>query len=333
MKKTLITIVATVVATIAVLIAAQYAFVYFMTRKPIDYSVVMTDYARQWQAKDYAGAERTLLDGLANGALAEPYYQFLLHGSLADLYHRSLGDVAAAEKQYRAALAIESGIELPIFPDGRAEMLISFATLLDESGRYDEAIERFLEAQGAFRGQGYVDPTREARIAMGLGIAYVHRKDFDRGEYYLHETVKRAEAQTPPNLNLKTLAYNNLAWMYKRSARYDEALEAAQKGIRIAEVVDIPQLLVTLYDTQAQILLALKRYDEALSYSEKSLTTLPDSDYMSAVHYRTHGNILAASNRTGDACKSLAKALELYAKAGNGEERLATQQEATALAC
>lgn len=121
--------------------------------------------------------------------------------------------------------------------------------------------------------------------------------------------------------------------MYKRSARYDTALEAAEKGIRVAEVVEDQQLLATLYDTQAQILLALNRFDEALGYSEKSLTKLPDSDYMSAVHYRTHGNILAASNRAGDACRSLAKALEFYAKARNEKERLATQREGAALAC
>jgi tetratricopeptide (TPR) repeat protein len=339
LKRALISIFATLGVIAVLLVAALYVFGQMMDRRSVmtptrsDYSEVMASYARQWQAKDYVGAERILLDGLANEALAKPNYQFALHGSLADLYHRSLGDVAAAEKQYRAALVFDFDNEFPMFLDSRAELLIAFATLLDESGRYEEAIERFLEVQGSFRGQNYVDPITEARISMGLGIAYVHHKDFDRGEYYLEETVKRAEALTPPNLDLKTLAYNNLAWMYKRSVRYDKALEAAQKGIRIAEVVDNPQLLVTLYDTQAQILLALKRFEEALSYSEKSLTTLPDSDYMSAVHYRTHGNILAASNRTGDACKSLTKAQELYAKAGNEKERLATQQEATALAC
>lgn len=333
MKKILITIVATVVATIAVLVAAQYAFVHFMTRTSEDYSEVMAAYSERWQAKDYAGAEGILIEGLANEALVEPHHQFLLHGMLADLYHRSLGNVTAAEKQYRAALAIDSVNVSPMFPDGRAEILISLATLLDESGRYEEAIQRFLEAQSVSKGLEYMDPTREARISMGLGIAYVHHKDYDRGEYYLDETVKRAEAQKPANLELKTLAYNNLAWMYKRTARYDKALEAAEQGIRIAEVVDIPQLEVTLYDTQAQILLALKRFEEALAYSEKSLTTLPDSDYMSAVHYRTHGNILAASNRTGEACKSLVRAQELYAKAGNEAERCAAQQEAAALAC
>jgi hypothetical protein len=70
-----------------------------------------------------------------------------------------------------------------------------------------------------------------------------------------------------------------------------------------------------------------------LSYSQKGLTTLPDSDHMSAVQHRAHATILASLGRKTDSRKSLAKALEFYAKARNEKERLATQQEAAALAC
>lgn len=70
-----------------------------------------------------------------------------------------------------------------------------------------------------------------------------------------------------------------------------------------------------------------------MSYSQKSLTTLPGSGHMPAVQHRTHATILASPGRKTDSCKSLAKALEFYAKARNEKDRLATQQEAAALAC
>lgn len=100
MKRALTSIFATLVVIAALLVAALYAFGQLMDRRSgtppsrSDYSEVMADYARQWQAKDYVGAERILADALANEALAKPNFRFALHGSLADLYHRSLGDMA-----------------------------------------------------------------------------------------------------------------------------------------------------------------------------------------------------------------------------------------------
>ncbi len=160
-----------------------------------------------------------------------------------------------------------------------------------------------------------------------------HDGDFDRGEYYLEETRKRAEAQSPADPYMKALAYNNLAWMYLRGKQYGKALPPAQEGLRIAEVLGDKGVLSTINDTQAQILLAMKRFDEALSFSEKSLSGPAGSDYVSAVQYRTHATILASLDRKADSCKSLAKAQEFYAKARNEKERSATQQEAAALAC
>lgn len=330
MKKTLLIIVATVVGTIAVLAVALYTYIYLASQPSEAYAAVQRDFYTRLDTQDYAGAERVLLDAVANETFADPVYQFSLHTSLAGLQQEYMKNVSAAEKHYRAAFAIDLGEAPVMLLESKADMMLYFAVMLDESGRYDVAVKYFQEALAVTKN---VNPVRELQIFIAMGVAYVHLKDFDRGEFYLEEARKRAGAREPADLGMKGLIYNNLAWMYLRSARHDKALDAAQSGLRIAEVLNDKSFLATIYDTRAQILLALNCHEEALSDSERSLITQPGTDYMFAVHYRTHGIILASLDRKAEGCKSLAKALELYVRAGNDKEHQATRREADALAC
>ncbi len=330
MKKTLITIVATVVATIAVLALAVYTYFHVENRAEQQFAELHRNVFAKLDAQDPKAAEQLLIAAVADEAFAAPEYQFSLNGMLAGLNSEYKKDAAAAERYTMAALAVDSSAFPPPLMGNRVHVLVELAATLDSTGRYEEAIKYFHEA---FDLAKEVNPALESQIIMSLGIAYVHDGDFDRGEYYLEETRKRAEAQSPADPYLKALAYNNLAWMYLRSTQYDKALPPAQEALRIAEVLGDKGVLSTVNDTQAQILLAMKRFDEALSFSEKSLSGPSGSDYISAVQYRTHATILASLDRKTDSCKSLAKALEFYAKARNEKERLATQREAAALAC
>ncbi|MFZ5674467.1 MAG: tetratricopeptide repeat protein [Pseudomonadota bacterium] len=315
MKKTLITIAATFVGTIAILILGLYGYYSFEMRQIEPYSETMTAFYGKLEAKDHGGAEKVLLDALADERFSDPFLKFEMHGTLARLYSAEMKNFGAAERQYLAALALDPGAEVPMADRGKLNLLTDFAVMLDDGGRYPDAVARLEQALRIVQDS---DPALKTRIFMSLGIAHVHNKDFDRGEFYLEETRKRIEAQPPSDLRdlkVKALAYNNLAWMYQRKAQFEKALSMMPQAFRVADVLGDVELNSTLNDTQAQILL------------------VRDSDYLSAVNYRTHGKILAALDRTGDACKSLAKARDYYAKAANEQERAAAQQEAAAFAC
>jgi tetratricopeptide (TPR) repeat protein len=303
---------------------------YLTTKVSQEYGEVVGQYFARVAEKDYGAAERVLLDALANPSFSDSSLQFTIHATLAGLYSWHMKDQAAAEKHYLAALESDGDSRNAIFLDGKSGLLFELANVLDETGRYDEAVKYFQESLNISKG---ANPVREMQTFMNMGIAYVHLKDFDRGEYYLEEARKRIDAQEPVDLHAKSLAYNNMAWMYRRSARYDKALQFAQDGAAIAEIMNDKQLKATLYDTLAQILFAQARYEEALKYSEKSLMTLPESEYMTAVNYRTHGSILLSLNRRVDGCKSFVQALDFYARAGNEKERLALLQESRAQGC
>lgn len=330
MKKTLVTIVATVVATVAVLALVAYTYFHIENQAEQRFAELHRNVFTKLDAQDPVAAEQLLLAAVADEAFSAPEYQFSLNGMLAGLNSEYKKDAAAAERYTMAALAVDASAFPPLLKSNRVHVIVELAATLDSSGRYGEAIKYFHEAASLAR---EVNPALESQIIMSLGIAYVHDGDFDRGEYYLEETRKRAEAQSPADPYMKALAYNNLAWMYLRGKQYGKALPPAQEGLRIAEVLGDKGVLSTINDTQAQILLAMKRFDEALSFSEKSLSGPAGSDYVSAVQYRTHATILASLDRKADSCKSLAKAQEFYAKARNEKERSATQQEAAALAC
>lgn len=330
MKKTFITIIATVMATIAVLALAVYTYFHIENRAEEQFAELHRNVFARLDAKDPEAAEQLLLAAVADETFSAPEYQFSLNGMLAGLNGEYKKDAAAAERYTMAALTVDSSGFPPQLKGNRVHVMVELAATLDSSGRYREAIKYFHEAASLAK---EVNPALESQIIMSLGIAYVHDGDFDRGEYYLEETRKRAEAQSPADPYLKALAYNNLAWMYLRSAQHDKALPPAQEALRIAEVLGDKGVLSTINDTQAQILLAMRRFEEALIFSEKSLSGPAGSDFISAVQHRTHATILASLDRKIDSCKSLAKALELYAKARNEKERAATQRESTALAC
>lgn len=331
MKRTLLTVLVTIVGTVVAIGLALYTYRQVATAPSETFEWVRIQYYEQVQAKNYAAAEQVLLDALTNQALSGPLYQISLQTNLASLNLWFLKNREAAEKHYRAALAIDVEDDAPGMPAMRASLLLELGGLLDESGRYDEALEYLQQSLRIY--QKMNDPIGEQMSLMGLGLAYTHLGDFDRGKYHLEEVRKRMEAQAPADPSWKSQIYNNLAWMYLRMAQYDEALQHAQKGLAIAELLDAKDVKALLYDTTAQILLAQSRLEEALSYSEKSLAPLPEGEYQAATNYRSHGRILLSLNRKSEACKSFVRAMELYVTARNEKERSAMQQEIGKQSC
>ncbi|WP_162919011.1 tetratricopeptide repeat protein [Taklimakanibacter deserti] len=331
MKRTLLTVLATIVGTLVATGLAVYTYLQVETDPLAEFERVRAEYVVHVEAKDYAAAERVLLDAVPNPALSQPFYQVGLQTSLASLNVRFLKNREVAERHYRAALAVEPENDTPGLRAIRAALLLELGMLLDESGRYDEALEYLQQSLRVYQEIG--DPTGEQKSLLSLGLVYGHLGDFDRGKYHLEEVRKRAEAQEPADPSWKALVYNNLAWMYRRMAQYDEALRHAEKGLAIAELLDDKRLRAALYDTIAQILLAQSRFEAALSYSEKSLAPPPEGEYMAAANYRSHGWILVAMKRNSEACTSFARAMELYSIVRNEKERLAMQQEISKAGC
>jgi tetratricopeptide (TPR) repeat protein len=331
MKRTLLTVLATIVGTLVATGLALYTYLQLATDPRAEFERVRSEYFAHVEAKDYAAAEQVLLTALPNPTFAWPPHQIALHTSLASLNMRFLKNRKEAEKHYRAALAVDPEDDARGLHSMKVVSLRELGILLDESGRYDEALEYLQQSLQVY--QEISDPTGEQKSLLSLGLVYIHLGDFDRGKYHLEEVRKRAEAQEPADPSWKSQVYNNLAWMYRRMAQYDEALRHAEQGLAIAELLEDKPLRAVIYDTIAQILLAQSRFEEALSYSEKSLAPLPEGEYMAAANYRSHGRILVAMKRNSEACMSFARAMEFYVIVRNEKERSAMQQEASKQGC
>ena len=247
---------------------------------------------------DAIGAYRSVLD-------IEPDHVDALN-NLANC-HRENGENGAAEVFYRRALAL-----------GRdANALTNLGTLLQASGRHEEAFDHLDEAVR-------VAPESVACL-LNLGVALNEKRNFARAEavmtraleldpqfpeaaYNLANTLQTqgrlAEALTLYQRELALNpahadAHNNLGNVCKELAEYESAAKAFDTAIRLR-----PDFIAA-YNNSANLLRTLGRMDDAEARLGRALAIDP----VSSVTHNNLGNILKDTGRLDDGIASYRLAL------------------------
>ena len=107
------------------------------------------------------------------------------------------------------------------------------------------------------------------------------------------------------------IAINNLAWIIcEEHGKYQQALELAQRGLRIA-----PNY-IDLIDTRGVVYYKLGQHDKAIQDFTRCLEMYPDGTPAAAASYLHLGRALASLGQKDEAIESLKKTLELNTKNG-----------------
>ena len=239
--------------------------------------------------KDWAGATKTLLAVLK----VDPKHKLApaIHFHAGDALLRS-GDHAAAGRQFEQVVA--SGAAAEQWADDAVRGLVQVALQTKDHQTVDK-----LAADFSTR---FADSPLKTNVQRMLGQSLVQRKRYDRAVEVLEALVK---ADTPKQQDLDdryllTLAYEGLG-------RHEEAL-----GV-LLPVIDSATggLKADAQLTKASLLIAMKRFEEAIAPLKAFLDTQPTGD--PAV--RGLGQLAICYARTGkfdDAKRSYAELLKKY---------------------
>jgi len=108
------------------------------------------------------------------------------------------------------------------------------------------------------------------------------------------------------------IAINNLAWiMSEEQGKHQQALELAQRGLRIA-----PNY-IDLVDTRGVVYYKLGQYDRAIQDFTRCLRLYPTGTPSAVASYLHLGKALAKLGQKDEAVESLKKALELNTQIGS----------------
>lgn len=122
------------------------------------------------------------------------------------------------------------------------------------------------KALGLAKELNYIDGIAEALRIRGIGKHYLNQKEGAINDYltaltYFKQTYNQAgEAKT----------YNNIGNLYSE-IDYDKSLQNFQKSLKIAENLNITDLIAGLYLNLGSVHMRKKEYDEALSNYQRSL--------------------------------------------------------------
>ncbi len=201
------------------------------------------------------------------GLNAEPEFKQQLVEALGDLGNLEvrLGDVAAAEKDFRRALEISEAIK---HPRGITVNLISLGDLQLRQKRLPEAAA--LYSQALTRANEANDKAHSASARVQLAHTYRNLKRFDEAEQQARQARETARATEARPLEAEALYA--LAEVFRSRGRQQEALNAFSEGTTI--VTANPELSWRFDFGRGQSLEALGRNDEALAAYQSAVKTI-----------------------------------------------------------
>jgi tetratricopeptide (TPR) repeat protein len=194
------------------------------------------------------------------------------------------GQIAEAERAWRAALAIDGG-------DGHAARLTSLGSVVAAQGRTSEAIALFRRALDR-------DP-QSPRAWTQLGVVLFARHDFGSAV----DALRQALALDPDNLSARRHLF--LTWLAR--GRRDDAERELEHVLRIA-----PQHVESIVD-MAILHLNRGEFDAALARLDAALTV--DDNHGRARYYRGLTlEQLGRHDEARDALEPLSQGTDKYAR-------------------
>jgi tetratricopeptide (TPR) repeat protein len=233
----------------------------------------------------------------SNREVCEKYYQHILvllenadkfraeTEATDELYFRAgryqtlLGNYAAAEKFHLRAAEISASVS-GTKSARYATDLNDLATVYQDQGRYDEAIEKYEEAlRIAEKTIGREHRDYASRL-NNLGEVYRMQGRYDEAIEKYEEALRIDEKTIGREHPGYAIRLNNLAVVYRLQGRYDEAIEKYEEALRIDEKTigrEHPGYgirlnnLASVYSDQGRYDEAIEKYEEAMRIIEKTI--------------------------------------------------------------
>ena len=238
------------------------------------------------------------------GPAADPERRALLIESRA----QALIDLGRTEEA-TAALELAASL-LPAEPPtvARAVVLASLAIRRNMDGRYDDAASIAERAVAAAQGAGAREQEPNARITLGIARAYAGHSE--EGLALVRQGREQAEADG--DLATAVRALLNEADQLDMANRYEEAAEAARRGLELARRAGLERgtLGVYLIGNLCESLFHLGHWEQA----ERLLTDAADArpaGYLAGLLLQLRGLIRVLSGRDGDAAADIRAATRL----------------------
>ncbi len=244
------------------------------------------------------------------------------------------GNFTAAEKLMREAVAVQRNMP-GIAPAERAAALNNLASLLQETGRLDEAASAYREAVSV---AGSAGEAGTVELFGNFAVLELTRAHYDAAADLLQHAlamVKRVEA-SPGLLTARLLASNAL--LVKHRGQYDRAEELGLEALRIQSGRDDRAAATTL-NNLGDLYFTRERFTTAADYYERSLALCrrarADGGYDCAQQLN---NLALAENKLGrfdEAVRDFSQAIDIWQKRYGPKHRLiaaALNNEANAYA-
>lgn len=254
----------------------------------------------------YEEARELKEEALENRLAADPSDRRDLAADLNNLgrLHYDLGDYAAAEDRFRAALAMwrRLGDE-----EAAVTGLRNLAAALNQSGRHEEALElhgRLLEAQRRLFGEDHVEVGKSLH---GLAVLYRHRGEPELAEPLLRQALAIFIARLGPHHTRVAAVRSTLGRVLHDLGRHQEARESLELALatRLELLGEGHVRVANTRKNLAALLLDLGETTAAGELLEKALAVLrakkPAGDWTIADAESLWGAVLTARGRFAEA--------------------------------
>lgn len=153
--------------------------------------------------------------------------------------------------------------------------------------------------------------------------SYYERNDYDGAERHLKYWL--SEALSGNDLRGQFTVYNEMMGMYRKTGRYDEAVNASEKALSLISLLGINDTAAagTAYVNAATVYKTFKESDKALPLFEKAkeiyAITLKENDGRTGGLYNNMALALTDLKRYGEAISYYEKAIDIMLKNESGE--------------
>jgi DNA-binding SARP family transcriptional activator len=197
-----------------------------------------------------------------------------------------------------------------------ARMLANLAPAYNETGRWDDAVDRFERALRTLRGLG--ETTAVARVVNNLGALHANRGHAELAAESYREALELLDDDSGDDA-FRGQVLTNLAQAYRLCGRLDEALDALRAALPLAftanddrTVAVAAQAVGEVYADRGSIRLAMRWYERSL----RILRQLGDRRN-EALCYELIGNAYRDRDEADEASHAWLQALAIFAELGD----------------
>ncbi|MGC8722527.1 MAG: AAA family ATPase [Acidobacteriota bacterium] len=242
--------------------------------------------------------------------------------------HRSRGELNASIQEYDRAMSLAKKLGDDQL---RCRILLDSAVPLAMSGRMDEAMEQFKQAERLAR--KLAEGSSLVYALMNQGMCHYHGWGNLGAAASAYRKARRTAERYALRPNLVSLSIN-LAQVHFEEGRYRKALGMVEEATVIARQFGYRQLYVVLLSNRALYQTMLGQWDEAMEASRLAFATALHfgMQHYCAANLHTSGILHAVSGHLQMALENQTDSMRLHVQGGNTGEALACLNEIVALA-